>query len=371
MQLHYNNLERGFLVDLWDRLSSWQPGEPMPASALLRQGNTRRVFLVRRPEFVPMVVKCWFRSHGSLRLKTPADLHSGDNEARFTRLAHERGVAPYEPMAFAERGWGRGRQLLLVLPFLENRQTLEGVLEDPATSPELARQLLRRFGASLARIHQAGLIHNDYKLDNVLLEPERSLSEAALEVIDWGKAYEADTGDQRQHLAEVIYALDCLSRGRLVVQEVQASFCDGYAQETPWFARDRQRLEATIEQELVAKQRQSNRRVWRNSLRKSRRLTIGKQDGYRYYLFDGAEREALFAAVREEPDAELAICRWNASQLWQAANVLQAVGEDDGGVRGLAIRRSLFGQGEAWLAYRPGAEPLQPQELLARAQAYL
>ena len=254
-----------------------------------------------------------------------------------TRVAYERGIAPYAPSGYASAGLGSHREYLLVLPCLTEQPSLNILLaaNNISISTNYKQRLLYAFGKQLGRIHAANICHNDCKLDNVLVNTGDSTQKFQLNVIDWGKSFEITPDDVRTRLAELSevskYVINLTKDN-----EQKKIFLDGYAAVCSWYGGSkRAEFDDTIKQAISRQRRNSARRIWRNSVRGARRLRTGRRNGYRYYLFNETDLDQALAAAEDPAGKYIAAPHEKAVEIWRAANVLKTNGEECGGVVGL------------------------------------
>lgn len=356
-----------YLPALWQAVASAEP-EAGITLTLLREGNTRRIHLAELLDGRKLIVKHWFRRGRLFRSQKSLNRHGVDRESRMTELAHDRGVGPFRPLALAHRGAGSRRQSLLVLPFLDGHVSLFDVLQSGDCDTDCVNSLVYTFGANLAQIHRADIRHDDYKLDNVLLDPSLPRTEG-WKIIDWGKSWELDAADREARLTEVTSACKALLRKPASEREIRLFF-DGYSDGSRWFAAQRDALVAGIEERIPGEMQRSLQRVWSNSLRKARRLHIGAAGDKRFFVFNDVPLSEVLACVAGEPSSFAADTRQPES-VWRAANVLRVMGRDYGGVAGLVIVKEGLRRRRFCIVYRPGAEPFAPEELLRSAEGLL
>lgn len=355
------------LPALWQRLSVLDL-DAAPRLELLRQGHTRRTFRLQPANAPPLILKHWFRQRQLWRPGGGCGSNSMDREAAMTRLACDRGVAAYRPLAMEHRGFGPWRQSLLVLPCLSATQTLADCLSDPGLTDAVRQQVLHRFGETLARVHQANLCHQDYKPDNVLLAGADPATSPFL-VIDWGQAQEVAADDQATRLADLTASCQLLAA---VVASPGgcAPFFDGYAAATPWFAASRQDLTERVLAPITTRLRANYARAWQRCLCPGRRLRLHRTRSHRLFVLVGESWADAAAALAGQPTI-LRADEGAAEEVWRAASVLRAAGQDSGGVVAFARERRWFGAPRTAVVYRPGPRPYDPAVLIRRGRELL
>lgn len=335
LKIHYNSTSLD-LHQLWQRLRRCRNSEQSPDGyRRLRRGNTRQTLLVPAPENGNWIVKHWFRSHWRSFLKNNPNLHSCTTEEYMTRVAYARGVAPYAPNGYASAGLGSHREYLLVLPYLAEQPSLNILLKAEDVSVDYKQCLLYSFGKQLGQIHAANICHNDCKLDNVLVDAVESTRKFQLNLIDWGKSYEMAANDVPPRLAE-LSEVSKYVLGLTKDNEKKKIFLNGYAAVCSWYGSSkRTEFDEAIKKAISRQRRNSARRIWRNSVRRARRLRTGQLNGYRYYLFKETDLDQVLAAAESTADKYIAVPHEKAVEIWRAANVLKTSGEQYGGVVGL------------------------------------
>ncbi|HET9168389.1 MAG TPA: serine/threonine-protein kinase [Actinospica sp.] len=141
---------------------------------VLGAGATGRVVLARHTETgTPVAIKYLIKSSAML----PAFAGGFENEARILSTLDSPNVtALYE--------YVEGPQGSAIVMELVEGATLRAVLRDEgATGPEAALSVLKGSLLGLAAAHEAGVVHRDYKPDNVLLTPS-----GTSKLVDFGLA---------------------------------------------------------------------------------------------------------------------------------------------------------------------------------------
>lgn len=256
-----------------------------------------------------------------------------------------------------------------MLPYLGGCTPLFELMRHGNLQEQMRNKLLFHFGRCLADVHKAGICHNDYKSDNVLLK-KSELPHAEFRVIDWGKAYKI--GDQDLGIRRGELTMACKSLIGIPARDADiVAFFDGYASVTEWFANDRAQVVQAILRTIPADMRRSLERVWRNSLRKSRRMRSGVAGHYRYFIFKERSDARALSAVQQDDHSSLAVTANRAEEAWQAANVLLSMGRDFRGIAGLVVERRLFRSNRAMLVYDADRGDIDIPGLIANARDLL
>ncbi len=313
-----------------------------PEWHLLRSGNTRRTFRFTPADGGPAwVVKWGFRSHTSLK-KIGNTLRGRDAatvEWQLTRQAGDRGVDVLEfELVGVPRIFRGSFQTLLVTRYLDDTCNMLDYLAHHWDDEARIEHVLKKLADQIAIIHQAGLLHQDLSLDNILVcgnDAERVI------VIDWFKSFEAPKGKTDRYFVEFLAPLSDMIYAGLPDQYLRI-FLQHYSRSMPWCESE---IDALIE--AAWKIRVSVcRRAYRNCTRRSRRLIQYRSHGYRVFQFKEADRSqiegGLAAPMHTEtiligkPESPKGSVRLN---LWRMANLLHMTGIKGHCVAAYAIQK--------------------------------
>src|SRR5690606_13735218 len=109
--------------------------------------------------------------------------------AAASQLAHPNVVSVVD-FGKSERGL-----LHLVMDFVEGEQLSELIAREAPLSPQRVAELGRALATGLAHAHGHGLVHRDFKPDNVVLEPRDDVG-LVPRILDFGLAISARGGDE-------------------------------------------------------------------------------------------------------------------------------------------------------------------------------
>lgn len=182
---------------------------------------------------------------------------------------------------------------LLLQPWLGDEQPAPG-LASASLEPAARQARLAEAATLLARLHEAGLEHQDLHLDNLLLGPD------GLVLIDADAVARAAGLDQRAA------ALRALGRwlGQLAPHEDHAAPLAAYLAARGGAWRAGPELASARAAAWRARVDQRLRKVQRSS----RRFVLRRRPGQRALL--AADQEAELATLLEDPDAAMAAGRW-------------------------------------------------------------
>lgn len=112
--------------------------------------------------------------------------HRAFDELRVTVEAGRRGVSVPPVFAAIERPARIGYTATLLVGWIEGAVDLARWVE---TVPAAERvEMMRRVGAEIARMHDAGIVHPDLNLRNLLVSPDREGSSGRVVIIDFDRA---------------------------------------------------------------------------------------------------------------------------------------------------------------------------------------
>jgi tRNA A-37 threonylcarbamoyl transferase component Bud32 len=290
---------RGALTDEGaDVLSDLDAAFSRPPSVILREGNTRKTAIL------PDLGSVW---KWQFRIKSREIIPSllGESPVReefdLTRRAANQGIRAPEPLFAAERRrLGLLREAVLAFALIPDSLSLDrgvDILErdgDPPLSREERMRAIRLCGAMAARMHAAGILHNDLTADNV--QVQRRDGDLRVWFLDWcmatfpGNVSEEDRARSVGKLAHSLMALGVDEGGLAALCE---SYCESRSEPSLSTAAFRERVTEQVQSlvdHLVA-------RVVRNALRKSRRLTIRRWGGLTLACLKGVSIDRLAATL--------------------------------------------------------------------------
>lgn len=271
-----------------------------PGGVLLREGNSRRTVALPR---AGAVVKWHFRI-GS-RAKWRALRQPGEACVEYDAAVRvlESGVPTARPLFAAERRrLGLLQSALIGYEYVPTATDLEKLVDvhgcdaRPAVDTERGLELLSKVGRELARVHAAGIAHNDLHADNVLIqEPD---GQARVLFIDWLKAdfCPADQEAARRRDLRTLL-LSMILRGT-AVRRMRALY-SAYADEAGWSRVQRRETKCRLTENIRSRVLHLIERTGRNALRKSRRVRRARFGGLRIYCVKALHPQdvaATFAA---------------------------------------------------------------------------
>ena len=345
---------------VWQDLPARRPSN----ATLLVRRRSREVFAL---EQAGVLAKHWFRVNPRDWFATLGKSSHGLHEYRATQEAHRRGRVPRGPVAFAERrGVGGYRGGCLVLP-LVGGASLGERLRDSGASDTAIWQLCAAYAGMLGGHHRAGLLHNDYKPANVMLDDAGTLV-----TIDWGESLPMDA--MAPAAREAAMQVEFATGFRRLLYPMYARFpvnglFDAFV--APYLAAagragrgDLSVLAAAVNSGLAAQE--SRHRARRK--RESSRAQVGEAAGWRYALMQPARRAPLEALLRGEEGSGLAFTEVRADEVWKAVTALPT---GDPGVAAVVARaREARGSGQHVLVV-DAASPFDPQQAIDRYEQLL
>lgn len=314
---------------LWPTLKAGMPGRD---TTLLRHGNSRRVYALRQPDGSRLIVKYWYQKGWTDQVKSVWRESAPAQEYRMTCLAHARGLPTRPPLAFAEnRRLGALREAAVIHPHAGFSTTFADCFRAHADQPDALARLTTLFLDTLATIHLAGILHGDYKGDNLLTQP-RPREPGAYDVtcIDWGLAREITPYDPEHCHTELLKTAAYLWKQLNAFRSPQR---DSHLRQALQHYADRlaaapqptpAELPATILAQVDARIRQSNRRLHERALKPARRLEQRRAGPHTLYLLKARvdDPDAVAAAIAADDATYTLRPLPDADAIWRATCVL-------------------------------------------------
>jgi len=341
----------------------WQAIETVlngDASAyILRRANTRTTFIWNTTEGKKIIIKYWLPfKQPLLKFKTK---NSMQQELQMINLAAKNNLAQCIPIHHAQRKTNKRIEELLVLPYIKHQFTLEALLTNSNSTNTIA-QLITKAGEKLAELHQANIIHNDYKADNILVVKNNN-STLALSIIDWGES--CHTTNKQQHLMDMTIFYKRLLRTQHLQQYI-INFLNGYKQKSPWFKNNYQHLNNKLKK-IVAKQiAKSNRRTWRRAFRKKnffqeKTLPYGK-----LILLPQIDMQEALQTLQGNA-GEYKLLQSKNANIWRATNVYVAM-KTPPPIIGVLIQTSFLGLKKYSYLYKTNQQKIDTTTLIKTAK---
>jgi tRNA A-37 threonylcarbamoyl transferase component Bud32 len=200
--IHQWRVVRGTPDAVAERILSDVPAAmTAPDAVQFRAGKTRVTALL--PD-VQIVVKWTRRMRTRAKLAALRAPTAAAVEFDLTEQACRAGIPTTKPLFAAERGIGPVvRQQVIAFAFVPGGESLEALVDlRCGTDPQRHDDLLARWGALLARAHDAGLAHCDATADNVLVTSDHDLT-----LLDWGRGVRIEPDDTTARRADAAGAL--------------------------------------------------------------------------------------------------------------------------------------------------------------------
>ncbi len=330
------SIVRGTFEDAWTPvLADMEAALSGPATVRLREGNTRVTAHVPGTG----AVWKWWRRTGSREVLRAL---WGPSEAarEFDRAARAagRGVPTAEPLFAAERrvlGLLRGQALAFrYLPDavgLDRSLDLLHAGEPDALTPVERQRVLRLAARTIAAMHQAGILHGDLRLDNLILQP--GPDGPGLSVLDWNRATFLSSPCEKEGLADL-----CLLAANLIMfggsGAEMGDLLHAYCRSVGWTPRQERSVRREVIRGVRRRIRRYVERMVRNALRPGRRQAACKSGGFVAACEVGVPLERLEATVNAQAGLSLPARRGarplerahvvadpHAEDVWRAARV--------------------------------------------------
>ncbi|MFO7958747.1 MAG: lipopolysaccharide kinase InaA family protein [Candidatus Brocadiia bacterium] len=290
---------RGALTDEGaDVLSDLDAAFSRPSSVILREGNTRKTAILQD---LGSVWKWQFRIKSREIIPSLLGESPVREEFDLTRRAANQGIRAPEPLFAAERRrLGFLREAVIAFELIPDSLSLDrgvDILERDGGQPlsrEESMRAIRLCGAMAARMHAAGILHNDLTADNI--QVQRREGDLRVWFLDWcmatfpGKVSEV----ARLHsIGKLAHNLTTFGVSDDELGVLCSSYCESRPEAGPSAAVFRERVMEEVQRltdHLVV-------RVVRNALRKSRRLTIRRRGGFTLACLKGVSIDRLAATL--------------------------------------------------------------------------
>jgi len=280
---------------------------------LLSSGNSRRIYRYRPEQNAPAwLVKwtCW-PTFGQ-RIKTAFGYSTSRREAVAIKRAMGKNVPTLSPVLVAEKPyWQPDFQTLLVMEFLEGSQNLFHVFKTFRNDRAVLEPLMTKLLDLFCSFHGSGLVHGDFKAENVLVTDTRELF-----LIDLYDMKPAGKGSNQylRDVRRIAYSMMRADLSRTCILGFLKAYSDRMNARPDYFVD-------WLPQTYPKYQLHRARRAARNCIRRNHAVQHFTWCGYRVVMMKGEDelrlRQAIRAFVQGEPDPDRFSVSYARCPVWQ------------------------------------------------------